>query len=138
MAKLKTQPTRKSVSAFLKQLPDPGTRADCKALVRMMREATGSVPQMWGESIVGFGKYHFTYASGREGDWFLIGFSPRKLNLTLYIMAGFDGYDDLLDSLGRFSTGKSCLYIKSLQDVHQPTLRRLIQKSVRHVRRSNR
>jgi uncharacterized short protein YbdD (DUF466 family) len=92
---------------------------------------------MWGSSIVGFGSYRYKYASRREGDWMLVGFSPRKQNLTLYIMAGFDDYDALLEKLGKHSTGKSCLYIKRLSDVHQPTLKKLIQQSVKHMKQTN-
>ena len=88
---------------------------------------------MWGDSIVGFGSYHYKYASGREGDWFLIGFSPRKQNLTLYIMDGFDGYDELLQALGKHRTGKSCLYLKRLAQIHLPALEELIQRSVQHM-----
>ncbi len=88
---------------------------------------------MWGSSIVGFGNYHYKYESGREGDWFLTGFSPRKQNLTLYIMPGFAQYDELMKKLGKHKTGKSCLYIKSLEDINLPTLKQLIQQSVKHM-----
>ena len=93
---------------------------------------------MWGTSIVGFGSYRYKYASGREGEWFLTGFSPRKRNLTLYIMAGFENYDSLLADLGKHKTGKSCLYINKLEDVDIPTLRKLIRQSVTHLAESNR
>jgi hypothetical protein len=92
---------------------------------------------MWGDSIVGFGSYHYRYASGREGDWFVTGFSPRKQNLTLYIMAGFDNYDHLLQNLGKHKTGKSCLYIKRLEDVDLDTLRELVSQSVQHMNETN-
>ena len=92
---------------------------------------------MWGKSIVGFGSYHYTYASGREGDWFLTGFSPRVQNLTLYIMAGFDGYDQLLGKLGKHSVGKSCLYIKKIEDVDLDVLKELVKKSVEHLEKAN-
>ncbi len=92
---------------------------------------------MWGPSIVGFGTYHYKYASGREGDWFLTGFSPRKQNLTLYIMAGFKRYDELLNKLGKYKTGKSCLYIRNLDDVDVDVLRELVKQSVEHVARSH-
>jgi hypothetical protein len=88
---------------------------------------------MWGDSIVGFGSYHYKYKSGREGDWFLTGFSPRKQSLTLYIMSGFDEYDALLSQLGKFTTGKSCLYIKDLEDVDPGILRELVRQSAEHV-----
>ena len=92
---------------------------------------------MWGSSIVGFGSYHYKYASGREGDSFLTGFSPRKQNLTLYIMAGFDQYEELLKKLGKHTTGKSCLYIKRLENIDLPTLKALIQQSVNHMTETN-
>jgi len=94
-------------------------------------------PEMWGDSIVGFGSYHYKYASGREGDWFITGFSPRKQNLTLYIMSGFDECDQLLNKLGKHSTGKSCLYIKKIEDVDIDVLKELVKKSVGHMERNN-
>jgi hypothetical protein len=101
----------------------------------MMKKATGEKPSMWGTSIVGFGNYHYKYKSGREGDWFYVGFSPRKQNLTVYSMAGFDRYEGLMKKLGRYKTGMSCLYVNSLGDIHLPTLRTLITQSVRHMRK---
>jgi hypothetical protein len=92
---------------------------------------------MWGDKIVGFGHYQYKYASGREGEWFLAGFAPRKQNLTLYIMSGFDGYDELLSKLGKHSTGKSCLYIKKLEDIDPSILRQLIAQSVAHMKQTN-
>ncbi|MCB0148089.1 MAG: DUF1801 domain-containing protein, partial [Caldilineaceae bacterium] len=109
----------------------------CRTLIAIMQEATGAAPRMWGESIVGFGHYHYKYASGREGDWFLTGFAPRKQNLTLYIMAGFDNYEALLSKLGKHSTGKSCLYVKRLADVDMPVLTELVVESVAHMKASN-
>ncbi len=103
-----------------------------------MKEITGEEPTLWGDSIVGFGRYHYTYESGREGDWFLTGFSPRKQNLTLYIMAGFDDYDDLMNKLGKYKTGKSCLYVKKLQDIDLPILKQLIKQSVVHTSKTYR
>ncbi|MBV7338085.1 DUF1801 domain-containing protein [Chloroflexi bacterium TSY] len=102
-----------------------------------MKEVTGEEPQMWGTSIIGFGSYHFKYASGREGDWMLVGFSPRKQNLTLYIMPGFENYDELLGNLGKHKTGKSCLYINKLADVDQGVLKKLVKQSVDHMRETN-
>ena len=134
MAKLKTQKTNASVPAFLKSIADDDRREDCQTLVRVMKRAVGAEPKMWGSSIVGFGHYHYKYASGRENDWFLAGFSPRKQDLTLYIMAGFDRYDALMAKLGKHKTGKSCLYLKRLSDVDQGVLRTLIERSVREVR----
>ena len=102
-----------------------------------MQKATNAEPQMWGASIVGFGSYHYKYASGREGDWMLTAFSPRKQNITLYIFGGFEGYDELMAQLGKHSCGKSCVYIKRLSDVHLPTLKKLIKASVKHMRKTH-
>jgi len=132
MAELKTQKTRASVAKFLASIEDEKRRKDSRAVLKMMKEITGDKPEMWGPAIIGFGSYHYTYASGREGDWFLTGFSPRKQALTLYIMSGFSKYDALLKKLGKFKTGKACLYIKKLEDVHLPTLEELIRRSVEH------
>ena len=137
MAELKTQKNDARVEAFLNTVADERKRHDCFTLLDLMREATGADPVMWGDSIVGFGEYHYKYASGRAADWFLTGFAPRKQNLTLYIMAGFDEYDDLLGKLGKHSTGKSCLYIKRLDDVDMATLRELVSASVQHMAASN-
>lgn len=135
MADNKTQPTAASVRAFLAAVPNAKRREDSLVVAAMMEKATGAPPRMWGPSIVGFGSYHYTYASGREGDAPLTGFSPRKEALTLYILGGFDTYDELVRQLGRCRTGKACLYIKSLDDVNLKVLRRLITASVRHMRR---
>jgi hypothetical protein len=131
MAEPKTKPTKQSVASFFKSLPDPQVRQDCVTITKLMEEATGSKPKMWGAAIVGFGSRHYEYASGREGDWPLIGFSPRKQNLTLYIMSGFDGQPELLKKLGKHTTAKSCLYIKRLSDVDLPILKKLIRASVK-------
>ena len=133
MAKLKTQKTNASVSAFLKSIADDDRRKDCQTLVRVMKRAVGAEPKMWGPSIVGFGHYHYKYASGRENDWFLAGFSPRKQDLTLYIMAGFDRYDALMTKLGKHKTGGSCLYLKRLADVDIAVLEELVSTSVKHM-----
>jgi len=133
MAELKTKPNEQSVEAFLNSVEDEKKRQDCLTILEMMKQITKAEPQMWGTSMVGFGTYHYKYESGREGDWFVAGFSPRKQNLTLYIMAGFSRYDELLSKLGKFKTGKSCLYIKKLEDVDLPTLKELIKQSVAHV-----
>lgn len=137
MAELKTRPNDASVEDFLNGVADEQKRQDCLTLVRIMKQATGEEPKMWGDAIVGFGTYHYKYASGREGDWMQVGFSPRKQNLTLYIMSGFSQYEELMKSLGKHSTGKSCLYIKRLEDVDMPTLEKLVQESVDHVSKSN-
>ncbi len=133
MAELKTQPNEQSVEAFLNSVEDEKKRQDCFTILGIMKQITKAEPQMWGTSMVGFGTYHYKYESGREGDWFLAGFSPRKQNLTLYIMAGFSRYDELLSKLGKFKTGKSCLYIKKIEDVDLPTLKELIKQSVAYV-----
>lgn len=137
MAELKTKMNDASVDAFLNTVVDERKRQDCFTLVDLMTEATGAQPRMWGDSIVGFGEYHYKYASGREGNWFLAGFAPRKQNLTLYIMSGFDQYDELLGKLGKHSTGKSCLYIKRLDDVDMATLRELVVELVQHMIQNN-
>ena len=131
----KTKPTRVSPATFVGKIGNAQTRKDCRELVALMRDVTGHPPKMWGASIVGFDQYHYKYASGREGDWFLTGFSPRKSSLTLYIMSGFSSYDDLLGKLGKHKTGKSCLYINRLEDVDLDVLRRLVETSVAHVKR---
>jgi hypothetical protein len=133
MAELKTKPTEQSVEQFLQGVPDEQRRQDCFTMLELMRQITGTDPKLWGSSIVGFGSYHYKYASGHEGDSFLTGFSPRKQNLTLYIMPGFDQYDALMQKLGKHTTGKSCLYIKRLTDIDLPTLRELIQQSFNHM-----
>jgi hypothetical protein len=133
MAELKTKLTQASVEEFLNSIKNDQVRQDCWAIVDIMHAATKAKPQMWGASIVGFGSYHYKYASGREADWILIGFSPRKQNITLYIMAGFKHYDELLARLGKYTHAKSCLYIKRLSDVHLPTLKELVNTSVQHM-----
>lgn len=137
MAELKTKVNEMSVEKFLEAIGDEKKRQDAGRLLEMMREITGEQAKMWGESIVGFGHYHYKYASGREGDWFVTGFSPRKQALTVYIMAGFEAYEALMKKLGRYKTGKSCLYIKSLDDIDVAILRQLIEESVRHMKRGN-
>jgi hypothetical protein len=133
MAELKTQKTDASVIEFLERVPNKRRRRDSFAVLKLMRDVTGEGPAMWGTSIVGFGSYRYKYASGREGEWPLVGFSPRKQALTLYIMSGFDNYDDLLADLGKYRTGKACLYINKLEDVDQAILRDLVEQSVVHV-----
>jgi hypothetical protein len=134
MAELKTRPAggEREVKAFLAAIPDAAKRADAGVVLALMREVTGKPPQLWGGSIVGFGSYHYKYASGHEGDWFLTGFSPRK-QVTLYIMAGFTRYEALLAKLGKFKTGKSCLYVNKLADVDLTVLRQLVKASAEHV-----
>ena len=127
----KTQPTDEDPIAFLDRIEDPQRRADCHAVLAMMQKAAGAPPVMWGAAIVGFGRYRYTYASGHSGEWPIIGFSPRKNDLTLYIMPGFDQQSALMAQLGKHKTGKSCLYLKRLSDVDRPTLQRLIDWSVK-------
>lgn len=129
-----TRPTDSEVDAFLGAIEDEEKRADCLDLARMMREVTGAEPRLWGSGMVGFGSYHYRYQSGREGDWFLTGFAPRKKELTVYIVSGFDRHGELMRRLGTYKTGKSCLYIKRLADVDVETLRELVRQSVAHVR----
>lgn len=136
MAELKTKPTQESVKEFLNKVPDEGRREDSFAVAKIMEEITGEKPKMWGPSIVGFGTYHYKYASGREGDWPITAFSPRKRDLTLYIMPGFEKHAEMMKQLGKHSTGKSCLYIKRLSDIHVPTLKKLIKESVKQVKKS--
>lgn len=133
MAQLKTQKNDAGVEEFLDGVANERKRQDSYAILELMQDVTGEEPAMWGTSIIGFGSYHYKYASGRENDWFLVGFSPRKQNLTLYIMSGFDEYESLLADLGKYKTGKSCLYINKLVDVDLSTLRELIEKSVAHM-----
>ena len=135
MAELKTKVNKASVDKFIKSVKDEQTRDDCFKIAEIMKKATKAEPKMWGTSIVGFGTYHYKGASGREGDWFVAGFSPRKQNLTLYIMTGFDEYEDLLAKLGKHSTGKACLYIKRLADVDLKVLKELVTKSVKHMQK---
>lgn len=133
MAELKTKPTAQSVSDFLNTVEDRKMRAECRVIAKMMRDATGKRARMWGTSIVGFSIYNYKYASGREGSWPIVGFSPRSKNLTLYIMPGFSNFEKLMSRLGKYKTGKSCLYMKSLEDGDQKKLNALIDGSVRYM-----
>jgi len=137
MAELKTQPNDKSVTNFLNSVENDTKREDSFTILELMKEATGVEPVMWGDSIIGFGTYHYKYASGREAEWFMTGFSPRVQNLTLYIMDGFDEYDALLGKLGKHSTGKSCLYVKRLENINLDVLREMVKKSVAHMQATN-
>jgi hypothetical protein len=131
MAEAKTKPTKQSLKDFISGLADPQTRADCLMIAELMQAATGSKPVMWGTSIVGFGTRKITYAGGHEADWPLIAFSPRKQDLTLYVMSGKDSHADLLAKLGKHKVGGGCLHIKRLSDVDLPTLRKLIKAAVK-------
>ncbi|MGD9395993.1 MAG: DUF1801 domain-containing protein [Candidatus Thorarchaeota archaeon] len=130
MSDIKTKPTDVKVEDFLEAVEHPTRKKDGLELLRIMEEVTKKKPVMWGPSIVGFGSYHYKYESGREGDMPLTGFSPRKQNLTVYIMPGFDEYEGLLSRLGKHKVGKSCLYINKLADVDISVLKELIAKSV--------
>ena len=133
MAELKTKATSESVTAFLDKIADKRRREDCLAVVDIMRAVTKEEPKMWGSSIVGFGRYRYKYESGREGEWMITGFSPRKGDLTLYIMPGFEPFSDLMKRLGKYKTGKSCLYVKKLADVNVKVLKELVTKSVKKM-----
>jgi hypothetical protein len=137
MSDLKTRPTGQNVERFLHGIADEEQRRDCLTVLGLMREITGAEPKMWGGSIVGFGSYQYQYESGRAGDWFIAGFSPRKQNLTLYLMSGFEAYSDLLKKLGKHKTGKSCLYIKRLEDIDLAVLKELIKQSVQHAAKAS-
>ena len=133
MAEQKTTPTGEDAHDMLNTIGDASKRQDCLALLAMMREITQVEPKVWAGSMVGFGDHHYKYASGREGDTFVVGFAPRKQALTLYVLSGFEGQEQLLEKLGRYTTGKGCLYVKRLADVDLPTLRQLIERSVKHT-----
>ncbi len=134
MAENKTQFNDASVADFLDAVPDERKRRDSYALLEMMREISGEEPQMYGASIIGFGRSHYKYDSGREGDMPMVGFSPRKQNLSLYLLTGFDDYGEMLGRLGKHKLGKSCLYINKLTDVDQDVLRELIRQTVAFMR----
>ena len=129
MAENKTKPTEVSVAAFIAALPDEAKRADAKALVKLMQSATGEKPKMWGPSIIGFGTHHYKYESGREGDSCVVGFSSRKSDIAIYIVADFPGREDILRELGKHKLGKGCLYIRRLDDVDKKALERIIAAS---------
>lgn len=135
MAELKTKPIKKDVNQYIQSVENAQVRQDCETLRELMGKITNSNGVMWGESIIGFGKYHYKYESGREGDWFLTGFSPRKQNLTLYIMSGFSKFNDLMAGLGKYKTGKACLYVKSLDDIDIKVLESLLRGSLNHLKK---
>lgn len=134
MAELKTKARTASVATFIAKIKDPEKQEDAKALVKLMRAVTGAPPIMWGPSIIGFGTCHYKYASGREGDWFLAGFSPRAADMTIYVMSGFAPHRALLEGLGPHKIGKGCLYFKSLGDIRLPILKTLLTRSVKALR----
>lgn len=134
-AELKTKENEASVDAFIGQQPE-AVAADCRAIMQLMRKATGEEPRMWGASIVGFGKYRYKGASGREGEWMLTGLSPRKANISVYILSGLEQHAALLKKLGKHSTGKGCLYIKRLSDVDAKVLEQLVKAGVKALAKS--
>ena len=134
MAEPKTAPTRAGVKKFVDGIENEARRRDARAVLQLMKDVTGETPRMWGDKIVGFGKYRYRYASGREGEWFLTGFSPTKTGLTLYIMGGFTGRKGLLGKLGKHRTGKGCLYLNRLEQVDAGVLRKLVKESVARLR----
>ena len=134
MSELKTKVNNASVEKFLNAVADEQARKDCYEILKIMKQVTKAEPKMWGASIVGFGSYHYKGASGREGDWMLTGFSPRKQNLTLYLMHGFNVHKDLLKKLGKYKTSMGCLYIKKLEDVDKKVLKELVAESVKRMK----
>lgn len=136
MSENKTRPTEENVIDFLNSVDHKTRREDSFALLQMMEEITSEDATLWG-NIVGFGSYHYKYESGREGDMPLIGFSPRKQSMTVYIMPGFDEYDEMLSQLGKHKIGKACLYINKLADVDEAVLRRLIKRAYTHMKETN-
>ena len=133
MTENKTKPTIASVTAFLNKIQDTQIRNDCFTILKMMQAVSKKEPVMWGSSIIGFGTYHYVYESGREGDTVLIGFSPRKQNISIYMMCSLDKVKDELLTLGKYKTGKGCLYIKSLGDVNTQVLKKLFAKAFKEA-----
>ena len=135
MAENKTKQTKASVESFINKIKDETVRNDCYSIIKIMKSITKEEPRMWGPSIIGFGSYHYKYASGREGDMCIAGFSPRKQNLTIYLMPGFEVQQSLLKKLGKYKTSKVCLYIKSLEDVDVKVLKEMISISVKEMKK---
>ena len=134
MAEAKTKPTAQSMEDFLAGVADEERRKDCERVAALMQDITGEPPVMWG-SIVGFGKYSYKYATGRTGDWPLTAFAPRKKDLTIYLMPGVEEFPDLAAKLGKYSNGKSCLYVKKLSDIDLKVLREMVTRGVAHMRK---
>ncbi|HPF91565.1 MAG TPA: DUF1801 domain-containing protein [Flavobacteriales bacterium] len=132
---LKTKANIASLDAFINKQPKEEVRDDCRTLLKLMGELAGEEACMWGPSIIGFGSYHYKYASGHEGDMCRIGFSPRKTNISIYLLPGFDAMGDLLEELGKYNTGKSCLYVKRLADIDLVVLRKMAQRSLQELAR---
>ncbi len=135
-AENKTKPTRVSVTAFINAVENETRRRDAKTLLAMMKKITGEKPKMWGPTIIGFGEYHYKYASGREGDMLLVGFSPRKANMVLYVMGSIAENDPLRKKLGKYKTGRSCLYVNKLEDVDPKVLEKIIEKSYKTTKKN--
>jgi hypothetical protein len=135
MSENKTKKTNASIKNFINSIKDENVKKDCNTIIKLMQSITKKEPKMWGSIIVGFGDYHYKYASGREGDFFLTGFSPRKQNLALYLMGGLENQKDKLKKLGKHKTGKSCLYIKSLNDIDKKVLKEMIVQSVKETKK---
>jgi len=135
MADPKTKRNRKSVKKFLNSVDNERRRDDAYAICDVMEKLTKCKPEMWGDSIVGFGTYRYVYESGREGDWMLVAFSPRKSNLTLYIMTGFSKFEELLSQLGKHKKSKACLYINKLEDIDMKILKKIIRESIKAVKK---
>lgn len=134
MLQNKTIPAKKKVEEFLSAIDNESRRSDCLKLIKIMKEISGENPVLWGDSLIGFGKYHYKYASGREGDWFLTGFAPRKNNISLYLTYDLSRFEQLLKKLGKHKTGKGCLYIKKLEDIDQKVLRQIIKETVEYMK----
>ena len=131
----KTKPQKTSVKEFLENIEDEQVRRDCKILEKLFEKVSGEMPVMWGDAIVGYGSYHYKYDSGREGDWCITGFSPRKQNISLYTNCYLDENDPLLKSLGKIKYGKSCIYIKKIDDIHLPVLEKLIAQGIDFIKK---
>jgi uncharacterized protein DUF1801 len=127
----KTIANKSSVADFVRSIDDEQKRSDCKEIMKMMAAASGKRAKMWGANIIGYGQYHYKYESGREGDSMRVGLSPRTNNISIYIIPGFGKYQSLLEKLGKYKTGKSCLYIKRLDDVNIKVLQKIIEDSLR-------
>lgn len=134
MAELKTKLNESSVEKFLNSVEDKEKRELSFKVLELMKKITKEEPKMWGTSIIGFGTYHYKYKSGQEGDWMQVGLSPRKQAVTLYIMSGFSRYDELMNKLGKYKTGKSCLYIKKEEDIDFEVLKELVAQSVKYIK----
>ena len=134
MADMKTVPTEKDVTDFINKVEDSHKKEDCFELLKLMEKVSGFKPKMWGPSIIGFGTYHYKYESGREGDFFLTGFAPRKQNLAIY-NTGFSRYEKLAGKLGKFKIGKGCLYVKRLSDIDTTILSEMISKSIDYLKK---